>query len=937
MRPVPRGRAQHDPYGWRVAPTPGAPQLIGREDELRRIAAIADDALRAHGRALLIEGEPGVGKSALLAGAELRGLRVLKTTGTDSAFDVPLSGVIDLLSPVADRLAALAPGPRAALAAVLEAGVAPPGVDTGVLMHAAAQLLERVARDTPLIVLVDDVQWLDPSSQEVVRFAARRAERIACGFVLVRSLRGERPGAWTELDTLRLRDLPRSEAIELALARGAELSVAERLVDALGGNPLALSEAPEELTASQREGREPLPDPLPAGRRILLAYQGRLDALEDRTRRALLLLAVSERPQTMPILNALSAEASRGIFDEAEAAGLVRLSPGAATFAHPLVRSAVLHAAGSGASRAAHAALAEVTELPDQALHAAAAAEQPDEAIAAALEQLGHAALQRGAAASAIELLARSAALTPEAAAARPRALTAAAVANMAGRPGRAIELLDPLLAAATEPSQRADVQVLRGMAMQLTGRPTDAAVMLEREADAIVDLDPIRASSLLTQAGVALAAEGPLERLVAVAARAAELAPAPTAIVATVLHAEALASLGDHAQARMLLHQHRDALLELDPTGPGHEVLTLAGLAWLWMEDYDDADRLLGHLVDTARARGAVGALAFPLAVLATLRLRQGDLQTADRLAQEALDLSEDGVGGFVQALCLTAAGFTAGQLGRIEESEQRCAAAVAIGDRLALRSALASAEQGRGFAALSAGDVTTAITHLERARAHTERFGNVDPSFLYTLADLADAYARAGRRADAAAATEQLAIGAQLTGGRWARAATARCRALTAPAPQLDELLAEATAAHDAIALPFERARTQLCFGERLRRSRRRADARVLLEQARETFSALGSVRWEERAVAELDAAGGRRNASTSPPALAPQPLTVLASELTARELEVCRIIASGATNAEAASALFLSERTIEHHLRMAYRKLGVRSRSQLASRFR
>lgn len=904
-------------------------RLLGRARELAQLAAIAGAAREGRGSALLIEGSAGVGKSALLGAVDTVGLRVLRAAGTDAAFAVPLAGIIELLTPLTHLTAGLPTGPGAALRAALEAGIAPPGTDEAVLMHASVQLLALAARQQRLLVCVDDVQWLDATSQEVVRFAARRADRIGAGFLLVRSLRGDRPGAWAELDTLPLGDLPRSAAIALARRAVASGAVAEQLVDALGGNPLALREAPEQLSAAQREGAQPLPEAIPTGRRILRAYESRLEALDDAARWALVVLAASARPQPGPVLAALGEGADAEIFAAAEQLGLVLTAPGEVRFAHPLVQRAVLELAGPARVRAAHAALAQATELPERALHAGAAALAPDEAVAAALEQLGYDALLRGAAASGIGLFARSAALSPQPATGRARTRMAAAVATMAGRPEQAASLLDPLLPQVADAAERADLQLLRGMAMQLTGRPTDAAVMLQREADAIEASDPARASALLTQAGVALAAEGPLARLASVAERAERLAPPDASVIAGVLRAEALACLGDHRQARALLRAQRAELLALDPTGPGHEVLALAGLTWLWMEDFDDADWLLGHLVETARARGAVGALAFPLAVQATLRLRQGDLRGADRLAQEAMDLSDHGVGGFVRALCLTAAGFTAGHLARLEESERYCAEAVAISERLALRSALASAEQGRGFAALSGGDVPAAITFLERARAHTERFGYVDPSFLYTHADLAEAYARAGDLEACRRIADDLAAKAAITGGRWARAATARCRALLAESGELDGLLDEALSAHAEVALPFELARTQLCFGERLRRVRRRSDARRLLQQARETFAAVGAEAWERRAAHELAASG-----ATTRPAADHAPS--LPAQLTAREQEVCELVASGASNAEAAAALFLSERTVEHHLRMAYRKLGVRSRTQLAALF-
>jgi DNA-binding CsgD family transcriptional regulator len=302
---------------------------------------------------------------------------------------------------------------------------------------------------------------------------------------------------------------------------------------------------------------------------------------------------------------------------------------------------------------------------------------------------------------------------------------------------------------------------------------------------------------------------------------------------------------------------------------------------------------------------------------------LRRGSFATAATLAEESRALGEEAVGGFVHSLAVTAVAFVAAHQGDVPRCLEAADQAREIAERLELTSTLACVEQARGFLALGQGDAPRAIRHLERAREHTARFGSRDPSFLYTLADLAEAYSRAGRTEEARAATEELAAAGARTGGAWAAAATARCGALTAPDADLDALLEVALAAHARVPLRFEQARTRLCFGERLRRARRRAEAREHLAAAHETFVALGSPLWARRAEQELEAAGARRAATSD-------------ADLTPREREVCRQVAGGATNAEVAAALFLSARTVEHHLRMAYRKLGVRSRSELAGRF-
>jgi DNA-binding NarL/FixJ family response regulator len=563
---------------------------------------------------------------------------------------------------------------------------------------------------------------------------------------------------------------------------------------------------------------------------------------------------------------------------------------------------------------------------PQRAWHLAAAAQAPDETLAAELETLGYDAAQRGAPATAVTALARAAELTPDRGRAIGRTVAAAAMAITGGSPARATALLDPVLADAREPGLRADVQLLRGMAIQQDGSPMTAFALLEAEAERVLAHDRARAAGLLTQAGVTLVAHGSMDRLAALAERALGLAPAGAELVPAVLHASALATLGEHDRARMLLRRRHTALRALDPTGPGHEILAVAALVHLWMEDYEDAERLLVWLVDTCRERGAIVALAFPLAVAASLHLRRGSLLVAAEFADEAVGLGEDAVGSFLHSVTLTTAAFVAANLGDSEACIRHAEQARAIALRLDLTSTLACAEQALGFLALGAGDAATAVVHLELARAHTQRFGSRDPSFLYTHADLAEAYVRAGRPGDAAAVIDELAAGATATGGGWAAAATARCRLLIDGDDHIDEHIATALAAHARLPQPFELARTQLCAGEQLRRARRRADARAHLASALATFVALGAEPWAARAAHELRAAGERRTERSAVPA----------ELLTARERDVCMLVAGGATNREVAAELYLSPRTVEHHLRMAYRKLGVRSRTEMTGHF-
>jgi DNA-binding NarL/FixJ family response regulator len=894
--------------------------LLGRTDDLARLDTLAAGASSRSGGAISIVGAPGVGKTALLRAVEPTGVRAIDVTAAESELALAWAGLASLLDPLLGYDAALTPAARAALRGALTLDQ-PTVADSARVLHAAVDLLAAAAEHEPLLLRVDDVQWLDPASRQAIAFIARRAEEIGIAVITVWSQRDEPFEPWPGVPVLKVGELSRADALTLAGRAGVAPAVAEALVTAVGGNPLALIEAPAQLSPEERDGRQPLPAALPVGARLETAFARRLDALPSATREALLVAALSADGATEPLRAALG---DLDVLAPAEDAGMIAVDARGLSFAHPIVRTAVERRATPSARRAAHRALAAAVSGPQRAWHLAAAAQAPDEALAAELEALGYDAARRGAPASAATALARAAELSPDRERATGRTAAAAAMAITAGSPARATALLDAVLPDAVEPALRADVQLLRGMAIQQGGSPMAAFALLEAEAERVLAHDRARAAGLLTQAGVALVAHGSMERLAELAERALTLAPPEAELVPAVLHASALATLGEHARARTLLRRRHSALRALDPTGPGHEILAVAALVHLWMEDYEDAERLLVWLIETGRERGAIVALAFPLSVAASLHLRRGSFHEAARLSDEAIGLGEDAIGSFLYSVTLTTAAFVAANSGDAEACIRHAEEARAIALRLDLTSTLACAEQALGFLALGGGDAKAAVAHLERAREHTLRFGSRDPSFLFTQADLVEAYVRAGRPADAAALTDELAAGAAATGGAWAAAATSRCRLLVDGDDAIDEHIATALAAHARLAQPFELARTQLCAGEKLRRARRRADARPHLAGAHATFVALGAGQWAARASHELRAAGGPRG-NDSPNE----------EVLTAREQDVCALVAAGATNREAAAALHMSPRTVEHHLRMAYRKLGVRSRTEMTRR--
>lgn len=872
-------------------------ELIGRDRERSTLGRIVTGLADGQGSALLIEGTPGVGKSALLAAIDPNGLPVVRVTGVETETGLPLSGLREMLAEISEEPL----GPSQDL-------------DPAVYLRRVAELL---AEAPPLLILVDDLQWLDPSSRDAIAYLARRAPRLGIGLVAAWSLRGEPADAWPGVPAMRLEELDTGHALALASRSGLTDPVAEALVEAVGGNPLAIVEAPAELTTAQRNGQAMLPDPMPAGDRLRRAYADRIEGLPAPASKALL-LAAAGAPGSLVASD----------LGPAEDAGLVRLGGDGSgiEFSHPLVRSAAYHSAPPSERRGAHRLIATESDEPERSWQLSLAAESPDEGLAASLERIGEAAGRRGAPATGAAVLERSARLTPGAEAAAARSIAAAAMALVAGQPARARGLLDSLLPKIEDPGRRAEIQLLRGIAIYQSGRPHEACALLETEADAIAPADPGRASALLTQACVALMGPGPMSRVAELAERARELAPEGAELIPSVIGAEVLVALGHHDRARELLNEHEAALRHWDPTAPGHEILAIAGLCRLWLGDHDLALTGLTRLIEADRAAGADSVLAAPLAVMATLHLRRGDLAQARENAIEAAEIADTGMGGFGLTLSLAAEAMVAAHLGDGETCERAAAKLLEIGGRLELTSSLAAAEQALGQLALGRGDMTGATVHLKLALDYTRAHGTLDPGFLFTHADLIEALVHAGNPEDAGPVLAELRAGAELTGSGWSRAAVERCLGLLGPDDELDSRLAAALEWHRHPPMPFEAARTRLAIGERMRRARRRSDARIQLEEARRAFAGMGATGWAARAARELAATGG--SGAVGAAGEAP------ADELTSRERDVCRLVAGGSTNREVASALFLSPRTVEHHLRMAYRKLGVRSRTELAA---
>ena len=494
-----------------------------------------------------------------------------------------------------------------------------------------------------------------------------------------------------------------------------------------------------------------------------------------------------------------------------------------------------------------------------------------------------------------------------------------------------------------------ADIERLRGHVEMRRGSPVEANERLVAEAERVRGRDPRRAAAMFLEASVAHLMTGDPAALLTAAERARALSagtePA-VELLATAVIGEAQLALGEVEQGVAELRACEPYLMEADPLGMV-EIVGMAGHAWTWVEDWDRAARILGRILQAARAASAVSALIHPLAAQAHLDLRRGRWAAALAGASEAVELAEDA--GQLALLPHALAALTLVEAGLGHEAD--CRAHVARGlersDDPYLHAALGQLE-------LALGRIPEAIDALETGERQMRRRG-LASSVVQLRPDLIEAYVRAGRReeaeaqlalleadtaegraarraAAAEAATNVRALRADSlaalpvigVGPRWVRAAAERCRGLLAPEEDFRAVFEGALQHHDALPMPFERARTQLALGERLRRAKQRAEAREPLTQALDEFERLGAKPWAERARTELRATGGSAGGRRAPAA---------ADQLTPHELQIAVLVAQGMTNREAAAALFLSPKTIEYHLGQIYRKLDVRGRAQLA----
>jgi DNA-binding CsgD family transcriptional regulator len=907
-----------------------AHRLFGREREVAHIGEVLDGSRASRSGVLVLRGEAGTGKSALLAHAREAGadMCLLAGGGVESEAQLPFAALHQLLRPVIHAIPALPAIQAKALRGAL--GMGPAGEHRFVVSVAVLSLIAEAAEHGPVLCLVDDAQWLDEASAETLAFVARRlqAERVVILFA-ARDDDGRDFDA-PALPELRLGGLSAEAAAALLDRHGGRSlapDVRDQLVDATAGNPLALIEISQALTDAERTGAEPLRDPLPVSASIERAFLNRAGRLPQPTQSLLLVAAADDTGELAIVLDAaarlgMSAED----LDAAESAGLARARGSLLELRHPLLRSALYHGAPASKRRLAHAALADAmtdaTHADRRAWHRAAASIAPDPPVVAELEQAARRARARGGFAAASRAFERAATLAADDAQ-RARQLSAAGEdAWVAGRSDRAMTLLETARRLTADPLLAADIDRVRVLIGLNAGVPADACRLALGAARAVAAADGRRALRLLGIASLAATYACDGEAIVAIGEAAARAAVADAPVDRLLSHhLRGLGAYyaGDFPAAAPLLRAALELAEQADAetAGGSADVLSIAAAVGLFLGDDRAVHRLHSHMVARARDTGALGLLTWALPRLAVSDIWAGRWGAAVAGLNEAVGLSDALHQHVLTAYLLSELAIVAALRGDEEECRSLAARSMEMADARRLQYVGYIANSAVVGLELSLGRSETAF---QRSRAMAATPG-LD---FWDALDRIEAAARAGHRDVARESLEDFSAWAQSSGSAWARPVAAHCRALVSDDPDVAErLFREAVALHASASRPFERARTELAFGEFLRRARRRREARGHLRAALESFEALGSRLWADRARAELRASGQsarRRDASTL-------------DELTAQELQIAQRVAEGLSNRDIAAQFFLSPRTIDFHLRNVFRKLGVSSRMELA----
>jgi DNA-binding CsgD family transcriptional regulator len=902
--------------------------FLGRTGEREMLDRLLANVRGGQSAVLVIRGEAGIGKTALLryAARQASGFRVAQVTGVEAEMELPFAGIHQLCAPVLDRLDALPQPQRDALSVAL--GLASGDVPDRFLVGLAVlSLLSAVAEERPLLCLVEDAQWLDAASGQVFGFVARRvlAESVAI-LVAVREPAGGRDFAGLpELPLEGLREEDARALLASTVPGRIDDDVRARIVAETRGNPLALLELPRRMTAAELAAGFELPaaGDLPA--HIEDHYLRRVAELPEATQRLMLLAAADPLGDATLVWRAgRRLDIGTSALPPAEDAELIEIGA-RVRFRHPLVRSAVYRAASLDKRQRVHEALAEVSDAEAdadrRAWHHALAATGPDEDVAAELERSAGRAQARGGVAATAAFLQRAVELTRDATRRRERALAAAQASLQAGAFSAALRLLATAEAGPLDELQRARIDLLRAQMAFASSRGTDATPLLLAAAHRLEPLDISLARETYVDAFSSALFGARLNDSVGVpeVAQAARVAPRRSdGEPATAdLLLDALVALSDDYDTAV--PPCREALQRLS----GEKISPKERLRWLWqgcvvaLELWDDkgAYFLSDHSVRIARETGTLSELALALSARAPVLVFCGERSAAastvaeTQSVQEATGISSAPYGELI---------FEAWQ-GKARETRQLIDLTMREAGARGEGIGVAISEYARAVLCNGSGEYEEALAAARSASEFQEVVGEN-----WGLSELIEPATRTGRTDLATHALKRLARKARATRTDWALGIEARSRALLSDGDRAEGGFREAIEHLGRTRVRAELARSHLLYGEWLRRENRRVDARVQLRAAHDQFTSMGMEAFADRAHSELVATGEKLRKRTAE----------TRDDLTAQERHIAQLARDGFSNPEIGARLFLSPRTVEWHLRHVFNKLGIRSRQQLAS---
>ena len=897
--------------------------LFGRGPQTDVLTAMIDGARDGRGGAALVRGAPGIGKSALLASAETRasaaGFSVVRVFGEPAGSGVPYAGLQQFARSLAVRPDALAEPQRSALAMALGAGEATVP-DVFLVGLATLNLVVETAAQAPVLLVADDIQWLDDPTISVLAFMARRV-RTEPVLLLGAAREGYRGRlAADELTTLALSPLSDADAESLLGAIAADLPppARRRVLSEAAGNPLALTELSRVVTSSPAAPASSLP----LTDRLERAFSDRLATLPGPTGMLLRMAAVNDSPALAEIIAASRAWTGTQVgladLDPAVSAMLVYVVGTEVRFRHTLMRSAIHQSMTAADQRAAHAALAQVLPAGQEdrrVRHEAAATALPDESVAARLAAVADRAARRGGVAAAVDALSRAATLSEDPASRTERLLRAADYAVELGERDTVVRLLDEAAVSGLSAQQQVKVAWLRGSFDEGLRQQAANATMLTALAEEVAaDGDVALAVRILWSAAQLCFWSEPgaqVRQLVLAAAEKLpldELDPWLLAILAYV------APIG---RAAVVMERARRVAPHAGDDGRSYRMLSTSALL---CGEFELCREFSAAAATALRAQGRLGLLARVVGAEAWSAIIVGDLGAAIVACDESRRLARETSQHLMYALMSATAAKLAALRGETGKAVALAQEAEEIGLPAGARPALATALMARGLAALADGRFDEAYGHFRRLH------DPADPAFqialrLTSLGDLVDAATHSGQTEQVRPIVAELAETAAQTPAPVLHADLRLARALLA-ADNEAEALFEAALRADLAAWPLIRSRTQLAYGEWLRRHRRALESRDHLRAARDMFDALGAIPWSERARRELRAAG-EASRHRDPDAR---------DQLTPHELQIAQLAADGLTNREIGQRLYLSHRTVSSHLHRIFPKLGVASRSEL-----